>query len=131
MMIRLTLFYFSSTSKAHSELTYEYLKKGNPRTLINGTGDLCRFLNGSTTEVLIKYVIDMVGTYLPPGYLHACPYVGLIKSYGLNVIGETTHFWPDGVYTFNMRFFNRKDSNIFSLKVEAELTGTGNADDKF
>jgi len=99
--------------------------------MINATSDICGFLNGTKNEVLTKYIIEIIGHHMPKGLLHPCPFVGYIECYGLNIIGESYHYWPDGVYTYALRLFNRKDFNILSVKIEVEVTGTGNSDVKF
>jgi len=117
--------------QGHSELTYEYLKTGHPRTIINATGDLCKFLNGSRTEPLIKWFFDLIGPHLPPGLAHPCPYTGYVTCKGLSIFGDQVYFFPDGIYTYKLRMFNDDDPNILSLKVDVEVTGTKHGDARF
>jgi len=117
--------------QGQNELYYEHTKKGNPRTLINATAEVCKFLNGTKSEPIVKWVIDLVGPYMPRGLVHNCPYRGLVNCYGLNLFGDKIYFFPDGFYTFFLRIYNQKDPNIISIKVECEVTGTGFGDTRF
>jgi len=117
--------------QARVELTYEQFKVGQPRTLINATADVCGFLNGTNNDPLTKWIVGIVGASLPPGLLHSCPYIGLIRCYGLSPKADRNKFWPDGLYTFTLSFFNRRDDNIFKLRIELEIRGTGNGNSKF
>jgi len=118
-------------AKGHLLLTYEYMKKGNPRTMINATADVCSFLNGTKSDVLMKWVIGIIGHYMPAGLVHSCPYVSYLTCYGLSIVGDTANFWPDGLYTFDLRLFNQMDPNLYSVKIEIQVSGTAHADTRF
>lgn len=44
------------------------------RSVINSTIDLCGYMNGTNSNPLAKYAMDMARNSVPPGLIHPCPY---------------------------------------------------------
>ena len=75
---------------------------------------MCSIINGTSHNLAVSSLINMVKDSMP--VIHACPYEGKIDLY--NVTNDSTKvpsFFPSGIYRSRVRFYDDKDTNIYSL----------------
>jgi len=112
-------------------LLYEFSRRNNPRTIINATADICGFLNGTNSDALTKWIVSIIEAAVPPGFLHSCPYFGMINLANIFISFGVDDVFPDGFYATKVRFFNARDENIFTLQLLVETRKSGNGDIRF
>lgn len=118
------------------------------RSIINSTMDICGYLNGTSSNPLAKYYVDMVRNSVPPGFIHPCPYSvsryiinwkwSLSKKYILKGVIQLSNYsvtknfhgllYPDGIYKLIVRYFYKYDKNIATILVITEHTGSTTQD---
>jgi Protein of unknown function (DUF1091) len=91
-------------------------------TIINSTIDVCQFLNGTQSNVLLKWIIDSMTHSLPNNFFHPCPYVGRVVAYNASILTNTiSSQFLKGRYKIFYRAFDEFDDNIISLKTETDM----------
>ena len=91
-------------------------------TIINATTDICQFLGGDKSNIMVSMILDTVAKTLPKGVVHSCPYSGQLKAYNITI--EDVPIFSQfllGRYKFISKFFNTDDENIFTLFVDVEF----------
>lgn len=82
---------------------------------------LCEFLSGNGVNVFFKWLIELFKTSLPKGMFHPCPYLEL-SAYNVsldeNVLVSNN---LKGVYLSNLRFYDSKDDNMFTMIHDFEI----------
>lgn len=108
-------------SKGHFDLQLK--KESRYTSIINTTIPICSFLNGSEGNVALKWVLDLHRETLPPGFIHACPYIGIFAAYNLTIIPSP---WMPQFYTgefmSSLRIFDDDDDNIFTFLSENHVS---------
>jgi len=91
-------------------------------SVINTTGDLCAYVNGTDRNPAIKWMINMIGDSLPKGFIHACPYYREFIAYNatLKLAPEMTVFLL-GSYRLSGRIFEKMDENIFTACIDFDM----------
>lgn len=93
----------------------------NYNSVIDSTINVCEFLNGTDGNIVLKWLLDLYRTSLPPGILHPCPYYGDFTAYNLSL---NPNFLQSkflvGTYQANVRFFDDRDNNVMTLIHELE-----------
>jgi len=91
-------------------------------SVINITGDVCKFVNGTDRNPAFKWFLNMIGESLPKGFIHACPYYREVFAYNvsLEMSPEMTVFLM-GRYKIAGRLFDNIDDNIFTFILEFDL----------
>lgn len=90
-------------------------------TVINSTIESCKFLNGSDTNLIAKFMIDVAAASLPKDIFHPCPYVGSFKVSNVSFVKTAiASQFLKGRYKAIVRLFDEIDSNIvkFHLGIE-------------
>lgn len=92
--------------------------------LINYTINACQFLNGSdSNNPILRWLIEMVQQSLPTGFLHSCPYFGIVQAYNVTVVPVERLIiqFPKGYYRTISRAFDDMDDNILTGVADIEL----------
>lgn len=90
------------------------------------TVDLCQFLNGTNSNVVIKWFAGIFASSLPNGFVHPCPYKGAIEAYNVTVKPFSETKFHGGQYLGVSRWYDDQDENILTTNhlVEA-IAGRG------
>jgi hypothetical protein len=66
----------------------------------------------------------MANDTIPPGFLHACPYSGVLEAYNVSLtkIPPEMRVFLFGRYRLALTLFDEEDENIFTAFVDLELT---------
>jgi hypothetical protein len=91
-------------------------------TIINSTVNACKFVNGSDSNPIANWISGAVTDSLPKGFIHPCPYVGLMKidNISISANGVLSQFLK-GRYKISARVFDEEDDNIITFKLGTEL----------
>jgi Protein of unknown function (DUF1091) len=90
--------------------------------VINSTTDFCEFLNETKPNLVLKWVIGMAKEFLPPGFVHHCPYIGNLEAYNVSVtLTPEMSVFLTGRYLLTLRPFDDVDPNIFTAFIDLEL----------
>jgi hypothetical protein len=91
-------------------------------TIINTTIKICKSLNGTDFNPAAKWLIDSISDSLPAGFLHPCPYFGEFKMLNVTLkVTPTAMQFLKGSYNTTVRFFDKKDDNIITMKLKTDF----------
>lgn len=91
-------------------------------SVINSTLDICGFLNGTTSNIALKFFFGQFSATAPKGLLHPCPFFGELMAYNISYnINILNAIHIPGTYMTKSHFFDDKDSNIFTLIIVGEV----------
>jgi hypothetical protein len=107
---------------------------------------MCDHLGGQT-NILVKWVLDLIWKEIPQEYLHPCPYIvrfnradqtsieidhayfqGPIVLNNFTIDLNIISTFPRGLYKMHARFFNQEDPNVISGLFVFEVAGTQDID---
>lgn len=79
-------------------------------------------MNGSDDNPVLKWMMNGMSKSLPQGFVHSCPFVGLMKAYNVSFSadGVISQFLR-GRYKNSARVFDDNDDNIITSKTVIEL----------
>lgn len=104
------------------DVLIQYIRdENNLNTIVNQTFDYCATLNGTNSNPFGKWVISLLDGFVAKKHLHACPYIRetiLVNPVAANQIISSL---LQGTYKVTARMFNKKDSNIITLQMKAQL----------
>jgi hypothetical protein len=89
-------------------------------TIINSTIDVCKYLNGTLGNPILKWLVNEVSDNLPKQYIHPCPFIGRVKVYNITFAGHIAGQFLRGRYKAVARSFDDQDDNIITLKIGTE-----------
>lgn len=89
---------------------------------INSTFDVCRFMNGTENNLIMKLLFKLAEDTLPKQFIHPCPYHELIEGYNITAVpkNELVQFL-NGYYRIIARIFNIFDDNIITITAAGEI----------
>jgi len=80
--------------------------------------DVCGFMNGTSNNPASKWLFDICSKSFPKELLHACPYVGELKFFNINVDTKVlANMFPNGCLKAKMTFYTNDDDQMFILKT--------------
>jgi hypothetical protein len=91
--------------------------------VINNSISLCAFVNGTDNNLVISWILKMIGKTFPKRLIHPCPYDKEFKALNLSVeLSPEMSAFLLGRYLMTMTASDAKDRNIITAILEFEMT---------